>query len=128
MEQGGTQANISVIFDFFDDVRYSQVFYEYWLSNALPLARIDRPAWGERFEVGEAITFVGRATDPEDGVLDASRIEWRDSGGSWLADGDAITLSTLTQGCHEIWLYAMDSSGQSGRIPVTVNVGEDYCQ
>jgi len=41
-----------------------------------PTPTIVSPADGARYRGGDTITFEGRATDPEDGELDASRLEW----------------------------------------------------
>ena len=47
------------------------------LSNAAPTGRITAPANGTTYGGGQAFTFSGTGTDPEDGSLPASAFTWR---------------------------------------------------
>jgi glucose/arabinose dehydrogenase/PKD repeat protein len=45
-------------------------------GNSPPLPTILTPAADDTFRVGQVVSLTGRATDPEDGVLPASRLTW----------------------------------------------------
>jgi glucose/arabinose dehydrogenase len=45
-------------------------------SNRAPSAAISAPAAGSSYAAGDTISFVGTATDPEDGSLAASQFSW----------------------------------------------------
>ncbi len=46
-------------------------------ANQPPEATIEMPADGSSFQAGDNVTFAGSATDPEDGSLDGSQLEWQ---------------------------------------------------
>ena len=46
-------------------------------GNSPPAAVVDTPAAGATFAVGQTIAFTGHATDPEQGELPASALQWR---------------------------------------------------
>lgn len=46
-------------------------------GNFPPAPQISAPGPGLRFAVGQSITLVGAATDPEDGALPPARLSWR---------------------------------------------------
>jgi glucose/arabinose dehydrogenase len=46
------------------------------VSNRPPTGAITSPAAGARYSGGDTITFSGAATDPEEGILPASRYTW----------------------------------------------------
>ncbi|GAA0479136.1 hypothetical protein Ade02nite_40100 [Paractinoplanes deccanensis] len=45
-------------------------------GNEAPAAVIDTPAVGTTWKVGDTLTFTGHATDPQEGALPASRLNW----------------------------------------------------
>ncbi|PRX20438.1 glucose/arabinose dehydrogenase [Actinoplanes italicus] len=45
-------------------------------GNEAPTATIDTPTVGTTWKVGDTITFTGHATDPQQGALPASRLNW----------------------------------------------------
>ncbi len=45
-------------------------------SNSPPVPVINNPSVGTTWSVGQQISFSGSATDPDEGVLDASRLDW----------------------------------------------------
>ena len=46
-------------------------------GNAAPTAFIDTPAAGTMWRVGDTIAFTGHATDPQQGTLPASALNWQ---------------------------------------------------
>ncbi len=45
-------------------------------GNEAPTAVLDTPTVGTTWKVGDTITFSGHATDPQQGTLPASRLDW----------------------------------------------------
>ncbi|MEU4626169.1 PQQ-dependent sugar dehydrogenase [Actinoplanes sp. NPDC023801] len=45
-------------------------------GNEAPTAVIDTPVVGRTWKVGDSIAFTGHATDPQEGALPASRLNW----------------------------------------------------
>jgi uncharacterized protein YjiK len=101
--------------------------YQFSLSsgsgNALPTVAITAPPDGSVFTHGDAITFTGTASDPEDGDLTA-RLTWTSSRDGTLGSGSSVTTSTLSGGTHTITASVTDNAGAqaSATITVTVNV------
>ena len=120
----GPSADVTAIHDFFDDVEILRVDYSGWKTSALPLARVDSPAWGSEFDRGDAVRLTGHATDVEDGALAPSRLEWRDNNGNLLGTGDALTLTNLNPGRHRIWLFGLDSDDQRGGVVHEIEVNQ----
>jgi glucose/arabinose dehydrogenase len=58
-------------------------------GKSRPLAAIVSPGPGTTWKVGERIDFSGSASDPEDGLLDASRLTW------------SLVLQHCPLNCHE---------------------------
>ncbi|WP_327328886.1 malectin domain-containing carbohydrate-binding protein [Halobellus limi] len=78
-------------------------------ANQPPEATIDAPADGSLFQAGDTINFSGSATDPEDGTLSGTDLEW--------------TVRFLH---NEHWHPYLDSvSGSSGSFTVPTS-GHDF--
>jgi uncharacterized repeat protein (TIGR01451 family) len=58
-------------------------------DNTPPTATINMPAAGTTWKVGDAITFSGSATDPQQGTLPASALSW------------ALILHHCPSNCHQ---------------------------
>jgi hypothetical protein len=124
MDASGPNANISKIWDYYDNFDLSRVIYDNWAHGAYPLARIDEPRWGKKFRMGETITFIGHATDTEDGTLLPGALSWTLDPDTPLGTGDTINVSTLGVGHQKIWLTATDSDLQEGKVWVEIDVVE----
>ena len=120
MVAGGPMANISAIDDQFDTATRARIDYSNWAVSALPLVRIDAPQWASRHALGAPITFIGWATDAEDGVI--TQLEWRDDSGDVLGAGATLVIDSLSVGTHRIWLFATDSDGQEAAMVRSVEV------
>ena len=46
------------------------------VNNAAPTPLIDSPAAGTQWKVGDPIAFSGHATDPQDGIIPPSKLDW----------------------------------------------------
>jgi len=87
--------------------------------NDPPTVSITSPADGSTFDSGAAISFVGTASDTEDGDLTASLV--------WTSDIDGeITDSfstTLTDGTHTITASVTDFGGKTATASINITVG-----
>lgn len=93
------------------------------VSNG-PTVTIVSPEDGAVFEAGTLISFIGSATDPQDGVLPAEALEWTSSIDGVLCSGGGGCLRALSPGTHTITLRATDSDGRVGQAEITVTVRE----
>jgi len=102
------------------------------LSGAgIPTVEITTPSQNPSFHgPGEQITFIGQATDPEDGPLTGASLQWYSSIDGFLGTGKQIT-TTLSGGSncddyrdHIITLRATDSDAHEGtdQIHVVVSI------
>lgn len=98
----------------------------------LPLPQITGPPDPRYFSPGAMITLTGTATDPEDGVLPGTSLEWRSDIDGFLGTGTAlqVTLSGPPSPCnpeyvqHTITLKAEDSNGNEISVTIKVNIGQ----
>jgi len=90
--------------------------------NRPPTAKIFSPADGSSFLQGDAITFKGSATDPEDGILTGASLVWSSSIDGQIGTGESFTRNDLSVGTHTITLTATDSKGAKGTDSVTITV------
>jgi hypothetical protein len=81
------------------------------------------------FGPGQVITLEGFATDPEDGALPGTSLEWSSDVDGVLGAGNSIqvTLSAQSDPCihspHTITLKATDSDGHVVTVTITIYVG-----
>ncbi|HKK92073.1 MAG TPA: IPT/TIG domain-containing protein, partial [Longimicrobiales bacterium] len=82
-------------------------------ANGTPTVAITAPADGASFQLGDAITFTGTASDPEDGTLSGASLAWTSQIDGAIGSGASFTTSSLSLGTHIITLRATDSGGAS---------------
>jgi glucose/arabinose dehydrogenase len=90
--------------------------------NQRPSVTILQPPPGTTAAESTAITFLGSATDPEDGPLTGAALTWSSSVDGALGTGGSITLPTLSPGQHTITLRATDTEGASGSGTIGLTV------
>jgi hypothetical protein len=92
-------------------------------GNRTPSVSINSPVPGGNYVSGDAISFNGTASDPEDGDLTANLLWSSDLDGP-IGSGGSFTLSTLSLGTHMITATVTDSEGDisSDQISITVSV------
>lgn len=88
-------------------------------GNTPPVVTISAPANNTHFTEGDAITFLGSASDAEDGNLSAS-ITWTSSLDGAMGSGASFTTSTLRVGTHVVTAGVSDSGSASDTDTVTV--------
>jgi hypothetical protein len=94
------------------------------LDNSAPTASISSPSDDETFLEGDAITFSGSGSDPEDGSLPGSSLRWTSSRDGFLGTGTSLVRSDLSVGSHTIELSVEDAQGAPGSTSVRITVQE----
>ena len=89
--------------------------------NAAPSVAITSPAAGSVFNFGDSVSFVGTASDPEDGDLTAS-LSWTSSLDGAIGSGGTFSTATLSAGNHVITASVSDAGGLQGTDTVTLTV------
>jgi hypothetical protein len=94
------------------------------LANQSPVVTISAPPDGATFDEGESITFIGSASDDEDGDVTASLV-WVSSLDGEIGTGASFSRSDLSGGVHTTTATATDSGGRSGSDQIDVTVSYD---
>jgi hypothetical protein len=89
--------------------------------NSVPAATISAPADGSLFTAGDAIAFVGSATDAEDGDLSSS-LAWTSSRDGALGTGASLSRSDLSAGVHTVTATVVDAGGASDSYQISLRV------
>src|SRR5207253_520266 len=84
------------------------------LIVARPTVIIAAPATGALYKPGDAVSFVGFASDPVDGSLTGS-MAWTSSLDGALGTGGSLTVTTLRSGTHTITASATNRRGLTGQ-------------
>lgn len=87
-----------------------------------PVATIISPPDNAQFFVLDKISFIGSATDLEDGTLNGTSLVWTSSIDGNIGTGDSFVYDSLSAGTHLITLTATDSDGDTGYDTVTIDV------
>ena len=90
-------------------------------ANNPPAVDITSPADGDSFNTGATISFVGTASDSEDGNL-ASSLVWMSNLDDQIGTGGYFATA-LSDGTHVITASATDSGGLAGSDSITITVG-----
>ncbi|MBF0227481.1 MAG: PKD domain-containing protein, partial [Desulfobacterales bacterium] len=93
------------------------------LNNSLPVVEILSPSNGSTFEQNSNISFVGKATDTEDGDL-SSTLSWLSSIDGDMGNGVSVQKK-LSNGKHTIILRAKDSYQAVKESSIVITVGNN---
>ncbi len=90
--------------------------------NLSPTATIVLPTDGSAFVEGQAVSFQGSATDPEDGTLSGPALQWASSLDGPIGSGTSFATAALTVGSHTVRLVATDLDGAADTTSVGVTI------
>ena len=90
-------------------------------SDLPPVVAITGPADDATFNLGDATTFTGTATDLDDGDL-GNAIDWSSSIDGALGTGATVGPITLSEGSHTITASVIDSAANSDSATINLNV------
>jgi extracellular elastinolytic metalloproteinase len=89
--------------------------------NTVPLVLIQQPASGTSVTQGASVTFVGTASDTQDGDLTAA-LSWESSLQGAIGTGGSFSLTSLSVGTHVITARATDSGALTGSDSITLTI------
>lgn len=93
--------------------------------NGLPTVTIHAPSDRSSFPEAESITFEGSGSDPEDGTLTGSSLEWTSDVDGVFGTGETVTTSRLSEGDHDISLIATDSRDAIAEDTIAITIQGD---
>ena len=106
----------------FDGVRAPLLHVEYLERvGEIPVVNITDPLDGSTFNVGQTVTFMGNASDIEDGDLTTS-LNWTSDMDGNIGSGASFATSTLSVGTHTITASVVDSDGFTGCAFISVAI------
>ena len=94
------------------------------VTNKSPHVRIVAPVDGTVFAPQGLISFVGAASDPDDGTLGDSAYSWNSDRDGNLGQGHELRITNLSPGEHTITLTATDKNGTSSQTSIVIVVLE----
>ncbi|NLF96227.1 MAG: hypothetical protein GX569_05765, partial [Candidatus Riflebacteria bacterium] len=91
------------------------------IINGRPVCIIEQPLNDASFLPNAPVTFVGSATDLEDGpITDATKLIWTSDIDGIIGSGTTFTVASMTSSRHEIRLSATDSGGAVGSTSIII--------
>jgi subtilisin family serine protease len=93
-------------------------------TNTAPNATIASPGNNATFTQGASISFVGSASDNEDGNISAALV-WTSSINGQIGTGASFSTSGLSIGTHTITASVSDSGGLFGNDSISITIEQD---
>ncbi|MEO8634420.1 MAG: PQQ-dependent sugar dehydrogenase [Gemmatimonadales bacterium] len=90
--------------------------------NRAPTITITAPGAGASIAESTAVVLRSSATDPEDGPLGGSAVDWTSTLDGSLGIGDSLTIPTLSAGNHSLTATATDSRGVTTTATISITV------
>jgi hypothetical protein len=95
------------------------------IPNAGPYLEIASPISGTIFILGQPITMMANAYDPDDGSMDGDKITWFSTIDGEIGNGDLLSLTDLSVGQHTILAVASDGDGGMAGDSVKIAIYAD---
>jgi hypothetical protein len=92
------------------------------IVNQAPTVTIGQPAPNAILTQGQAYTFIGSGTDPEDGALAGASLVWTSDQAGQIGTGTSFSVALAQTGYHDITLTGTDSHGATGTATVRIYV------
>jgi hypothetical protein len=89
--------------------------------NEYPNINITSPSNNSVYTIGDYVIFNAAASDPEDGTLTGSHIQWYDNGINF-AEGTSKWMNNLSLGMHNITASATDNDGHIAYDSITIYI------
>ncbi|MBI2930218.1 MAG: PKD domain-containing protein [Planctomycetes bacterium] len=93
-----------------------------------PSVKVLYPRTGSYLLHGARASFVGEASDPQQGELDGPWVTWTSSVDGPLGTGRDVNVDTLSPGTHTITLKATDVDGHFAETTLTIAVQNQESQ
>jgi len=93
------------------------------VSNLPPQVTITSPMNNVTVSIGDVVNLSATASDPEDGVLNAS-VTWMDELGEPIGTGANISTSFAVAGRYQVFASVTDSAGQAVETMVVIDVAD----
>lgn len=95
-----------------------------------PVPIIIQPVSNQTLNYHDTLTFIGHATDIQDGALHGTNLRWYSTLNGFLGFGDTLKIASLTYGAHTISLKAVDSNGADSTVKalnIYIDAGQPTC-
>ncbi|MEA2063410.1 MAG: YncE family protein [Gemmatimonadota bacterium] len=92
-------------------------------GNSAPEVTIMSPAASSSWPSAVGIAFLGRAADPEEGLLEGEALQWYSTGVGNFGSGEYFVSGDLPDGSRWVRLVAVDGSGAAGIDSVDITIG-----
>ncbi|MCX7001618.1 MAG: hypothetical protein NT106_15205 [Candidatus Sumerlaeota bacterium] len=122
---GGTQCLVRVIATDGVNSGMDESNGTFTIAKKVPDCEIIQPSNNSVFRIGQPVTFLGGAIDPEDGSLQDANLSWSSDMDGALGTGTTIETESLTLGTHTITLQAMDSDSNLCTSNITILIEDE---
>jgi hypothetical protein len=92
------------------------------VGNKPPTVSISYPVDGNSIPVGDPVTLLASAVDPEEGLMSGASLEWQSDRDGVLGMGERLELGGLSEGQHTITVVARDSVGAESRATISLTI------
>lgn len=95
------------------------------VQDKAPTVLVSHPLDETEVALGDSLTLVASAYDPERGLLDGPNVSWHSELDGFLGEGARLTVSDISPGDHVINVYAYDDKGNAGQSHIHIRVVQD---